>query len=147
MDAVAKLKVLMRSHKGHLGRALKSLEEELNDDQGKGVDPTNVTKYLESVDLKFQKVEEDSNKLLEEYENEDEIEKEVTELDTLQERVTNVKVRAIEALDTIKEKKEDEKRRLDAEMIQPRYREDRTRTSKLPNLQIDTFKGKISRVH
>ena len=86
MEGIAKLKVLKRTHKGHLGRAINSLEEELNDENGHGVDPTSVRKYVESVDLKFQKVEEDSNKLLEAYNTEDEIEKEITELDLLQEK-------------------------------------------------------------
>ena len=110
MEGIPKLKILKRTHKSHLARALNSLEEELNDDNGHGVDPASVSKYLESVDLKFQKVEEDSNKLLEAYDNEGDIENEITELDSLQEKVTAVKVRAIEALNANKEIKEDEKR-------------------------------------
>ena len=146
MEGIAKLNVLKRTHQSHLGRAINSLEEELNDENGHGVDPTSLRKYVESVDLKFQKVEEDSNKLLEAYKTEDEIEKEITELDSLQEKVTNVKVRAIEALDAIKEIKEDEKRNgLVEEMIPPMYREDRPRTPKLPDLQIETFKGDLEK--
>lgn len=138
-----KLKILKRSHKGHLGRAISSLEDALEHEDG--VDPTNVTKYLESVSLKFQKVEEDSNKLLEIYTKEEDIETEITELDSLQEKVTNVKIRAQEALETIKEMKEDEKRKkVDSEKTPlGGRREDRPRKPKLPDLLQEKFNGDL----
>ena len=135
-----KIKMLKRAHLGHLGRAIKSLEEALvNKD---GVNPTTVTKYLESVNIKFQKVQEDSNNLLEEFTEQGEIDKEVELQDELQDKVIDVKTRAEATLDMIKELKEDEKRKKsEAEKDLPR--DDRQRTPKLPDLQIQKFNGDL----
>ena len=97
--------MLKRAHLGHLGRAIKSLEEALVSKDG--VNPTTVTKYLESVNIKFQKVQEDSNNLLEEFTEQGEIDKEVEFIDELQDKVIDVKTRAEATLDMIKELKED----------------------------------------
>ena len=135
-----KIKMLKRAHLGHLGRAIKSLEEALvNKD---GVNPTTVTKYLESVNIKFQKVQEDSNNLLEEFTEQGEIDKEVELQDELQDKVIDVKTRAEATLDMIKELKEDEKRKKsEAEKNLPR--DDCQRTPKLPDLQIQKFNGDL----
>ena len=42
-----KWKVLKRAHLSHLQRAINSLEETLESDDG--VNPTNVSKYLENI--------------------------------------------------------------------------------------------------
>ena len=136
-----KIKILKRAHLGHLGRAINSLEAALVSKDG--VNPTTVTKYLESVNIKFQKVQEDSNNLLEEFTEQEEIDKEVENLDELQDKVIDVKTRAEATLDMIKELKEDEKRKKsEAEKTLPRE-DDRQRTPKLPDLQIQKFNGDL----
>ena len=60
-EMAEKLKLVKGAHLGHLGRALNSLEAALTNVEG--VDPIEVTKYLESLDIKYAKVEEDSEKL------------------------------------------------------------------------------------
>lgn len=140
-DKIVKVK---NAHLGHLSRAINSLEKELEDDQN--IDPNGVSKYLESVNIKFSKVEEDSEKLLEIYTEQADIDKEVESLDTLQDKVTDVKIRAIAALDRIKEIKEDERRRrLEAERTPTPSREPKQLTPKLPELQLEKFNGELER--
>ena len=107
-----KLKLVKGAHLGHLGRALNSLEAALTNVEG--VDPIEVTKYLESVDIKYAKVEEDSEKLLEIYTEQAQIEDEIEAIDTLQDRVTNIKTRANAALDDIRDQKETARRAAEA---------------------------------
>ena len=140
--AINKLKILKRVHSGHLTRAINSLESELADQ----VDPNGVSKYLESVNIKFQKVQEDSMKLLEHYVEEADIDKEVTEVDDLENKVIDIKTRAQVALDEIKELKEEEKRKkAKAVDLVPPPREDHPRTPKLPDLQIEKFSGDLEK--
>ena len=143
--AINKLKILKRVHSGHLTRAMNSLETELADK----VDPNGVSKYLESVNIKFQKVQEDSMKLLEHYVEEGDIDKEVTEVDDLENKVIDIKTRAQAALDCIKEIREEEKRKkAKAEAANPDPpppREERPRAPKLPDLQIEKFSGDLEK--
>ena len=142
-----KLKKMKRAHMGHLGNAINSLQKELESDQG--VDPINVTKYFESVRIKFNKVEEDSEKLLELYTEQADIDKEISDLDVLQDKVIDIKTRANAALEDIREQKEDEKRQKYQEGAKDsdRHRDIKptSTTPKLPDLQIEKFTGDLEK--
>ena len=146
-----KLKLVKGAHLGHLGRALNSLEAALTNVEG--VDPIEVTKYLESVDIKYAKVEEDSEKLLEIYTDKAQIETEIEAIDTLQDRVTNIKTRANAALDDIRDQKETARRAAEAasrivpEPIRGHQQEpaSKIRTPKLPDLQIEKYRGELEK--
>ena len=111
------------------------------------MNPTNVSKYLESMKIKFQKVEEDSGYLLDKYTEQEDIDKEVAELDALQDKVTEAKTRAEEALELIKEMREDEKRSKSEARFHPPPppRDDTSRAPKLPDLKIEKFNGDLEK--
>ena len=141
-DKIAKVK---NAHLGHLTRALNSLENALDDDEN--INPNEVSKYLESVNIKFSKVEEDSEKLLELYAEQADIDREVEALDILQDKVIDIKIRANTVLDSVKEIKEDDRRKkVEAERPTAVISGDAKPTApKLPDLQIEKFTGDLEK--
>ena len=149
--AEKRLRIQKRSHLGHLTRAINNLEEELRD--AEGLDPTSISKYLESIDIKFKKVEEDSVNLSKIIADEEEMEKEISDIDGLQDKVTDIKKRGEASLKGIVELKEDKSKRenptLNATLeLVDKLRQDagpKSRNSHLPTMSLPRFDGNIEK--
>ena len=141
-----KLEILKNCHASHLSRAITSLEAALNTDN---IDPENVSKYLESVEIKFQKVSEDSVNKIELLTEQADIEAEITDLDQLQEQVTNVRTHAQTTLKLVEEMKMDERDKR-KKIEDKRFQTDQSRepshlTPKLPELKVEKFNGDLEK--
>ena len=123
-----KLGKIINTRKGHLTRAINSLEDVLTSEV---INESEVKKYVESVTLKFKKLEEESEKLIDELEDQDSIDRELDTIDKLQDKVTDLQIRAKEILDhsSISHAKGS---------TAPRFQ-----SPKLPELEIEKFNAKF----
>ena len=139
-----KLEILKTCHASHLSKAITNLEAALNTDD---IDPKNVSKYLESVEIKFQNVREDSINKIELLTEQTDIEAEIADLDQLQEQVIDISTHAKTTLEMIKEIKEDENRKKleDARFQTDQSREPGHLTPKLPELRVERFNGDLEK--
>ena len=76
---------------GHLTRAVNSLEDAL---AAEVLNKNEIEKYLGSVSLKLDKLQEESEKLVENLTEQEDIEKELDRMDGLQDKITDIQMRA-----------------------------------------------------
>ena len=98
-----KLKSIKRTHLTHLSRAINSMETQLDEDTP---DESNVAKYLKMVEEKYAKVVHDSEKLQDVLSEEADLEKEIDEMDALENKVIDIQHRAGEILVLSRQRKQ-----------------------------------------
>lgn len=125
-----KLGKIINTRKGHLTRAINSLEDVLTSEV---INESEVKKYVESVTLKFKKLEEESEKLIDELEDQDSIDRELNTIDKLQDKVTDLQIRAKEILDHSSKSHA-------KGSTAPRFQ-----SPKLPELEIEKFNGELEK--
>lgn len=87
----AKLKTIKTTHLTHLSRAINSLETTI---QAENPAAHQIAKYVKMVDEKYAKVVSDSEKLQDAITEVADLEKEIDDMDTLEDRVIDIKLRA-----------------------------------------------------
>ena len=89
--AARKLKITKNAHVMHVNTAINSLNDTLG---GENPIVETVKRYLESVELKYNVIISDSEKIQEVLTEEEDITKEIDEMNTLEERVIEIRCRA-----------------------------------------------------
>ena len=89
--AARKLKITKNAHVMHVNTAINSLNDTLG---GENPIVETVKRYLESVELKYNVIISDSEKIQEVLTDEEDITKEIDEMNTLEERVIEIRCRA-----------------------------------------------------
>ena len=121
---------ILNTRKGHLVRAINSLKEHLT---AEVLNISEITKYSESVSLKFNKYQEESEKFIDSLDDNDEIEKELDRVDKLQDSVTDLQIKAREVLAS-------------PPPHPPKTQSvQKFQTPKLPELAIEKFNGDIEK--
>ena len=125
---------IVNTRTGHLGRAVNSLEDAL---AAEVLNKSEIDKYLGSVSLKLNKLQEESEKLVEILIEQEDIEKELDRMDGLQDKITDIQMRAKLVLEKLSKPPENPQ-----SPTQPRLPKDIS-TPKLPELECEKFDGDL----
>ena len=124
---------ILNTRKGHLARAINSLNEQL---VAEVLNVSEITKYSESVSIKLIKYQEESEKYIDNLEDDDEIEKELDRVDKMQDSVTDLQIKAREALAKATSPTPHPPKPPSVQKFQ---------TPKLPELAIEKFNGDVEK--
>ena len=144
----AKLKTIKNIHLTHVSRVFNQLEAVLSEDEP---DISKMKKYLKMLDEKYAKVLKDSEDLQEELTEPNEIEKEINDMDTLEDKIINVKHKAEEFLEDkdVAGIKGNDALNATLTLIDKMQRDSSTqkreRTSLIPAIELPRFDGSIDK--
>ena len=124
--------IILNTRKGHLSRAINSLNEQL---VAEVLNVSEITKYSESVSLKLLKYQEESEKYIDSLDDNDEIEKELDRVDKLQDSVTDLQIKAREVL----------AKATSPTLPPPKPSVQKFQSPKLPELAIEKFNGDVEK--
>lgn len=133
---IDRFKASKKAYLGHVTRALNSLDDELRKDRS---DIEAVKQLVEKIESKYVKVEELSNKIQEASDDVVDIEAEVNSMDTLLDRVIEIKSKAKAELKKVEDDVEHSPRKEYAGARRDAHNE----SIQLPKLQLSKFSGEI----